>query len=210
MPKQAKSRPKVIRRCAVCGREFKGGDRKLYCSDECKARANYQKIKLERDRRLGHVRSEDGKLVLHCAVCGREFSAHRGNEKYCSEVCRTEANRRNAKESKKRLRQKKLEAERQQRSQGRQQDAAKERARQELRARKHKKEMQGCPIQVDYFGSCAGYKLDELAAIARANGLSYGKLTGLIACSGNRIPEGITVPEMQKLLVKKRGAQNTA
>lgn len=60
-----------------------------------------------------------------------------------------------------------------------------------------------------YVGSSAGKTLDELAAIAKLNHMSVGKLKTIITCNHNTIPDYINqdVPIQQKRRTKSTHGQ---
>lgn len=70
--------------CQRCGKVFVAYGqeaRRKYCSDECRAKAQYETF-----------RQRHPIPMVPCIVCGREFQ-RRSGRKYCSESCRRAENR---------------------------------------------------------------------------------------------------------------------
>lgn len=69
---------KVI--CPICGKEFiKNINHRLYCSDECKAKAH---------EKLLQAKKEAESTIKVCPICQTKFKSYNKNEKYCSEACK--------------------------------------------------------------------------------------------------------------------------
>lgn len=66
--------------CPICGKEFiKDIDHRLYCSAECKAKAQ---------EKLLQAKKEANSTVKVCPICQTKFKSYNKNEKYCSEACK--------------------------------------------------------------------------------------------------------------------------
>lgn len=77
---------KYTKVCPNCGKEFVTDEknRRKYCSDKCA-----QEWNRNRTRNAQNKRAE--KLVIICAVCGKEFEGKSTQAKYCSKECRNAA-----------------------------------------------------------------------------------------------------------------------
>jgi 5-methylcytosine-specific restriction endonuclease McrA len=75
----ATSRP-----CAVCGIP---GQRRLYCSTQCKHRADSR-------RRRGKPIADAGRPATRCPVCGSRIEDRKRGARYCSDPCAGRASRR--------------------------------------------------------------------------------------------------------------------
>lgn len=83
--------------CGICGREFQYDTKtpnKKYCSPECREES-MRRFSEEAKRKREELKRQSPQKVrfIKCAICGKEFQynpfAHA--KKYCSEECRTEA-----------------------------------------------------------------------------------------------------------------------
>lgn len=151
---------------------------------------------------MGGRVNEEGNLVLACTYCGREFEVCQERKRFCSPECRVAQSKLYQENYRKRVQDERKQQVRDEMEAERIRRAAKEGRRIVARARGKQPEE---PITTNYIGCTAGYNLEELRAIGLANGLSYGKLTTIIACNSNEIPEGICVPDLTKLAVKGEG-----
>ena len=83
--------------CKWCGREFlrprtQSGYRR-YCSGECRAKAVEKRERESYLKTLAKKRAENApKLIVRCAVCGKEFHSPRGTARYCSVACKQAQN----------------------------------------------------------------------------------------------------------------------
>jgi hypothetical protein len=68
--------------CTVCERRFFADWRTLYCSKNCRGKAQRQRTRRERPA-----------LVVGCSVCGESIDAKRRSRRYCSDACRQRAYR---------------------------------------------------------------------------------------------------------------------
>lgn len=67
--------------CAICGKPFRKGKIRNYCSDECRNEGN---------KRNNHRYWEESKQKkeVKCGVCGKTFTPPTTRYKYCSDECR--------------------------------------------------------------------------------------------------------------------------
>jgi len=72
--------------CRYCGKKFvpKGLDRTTYCSRQC-AWADKRKPKIKKP-----------KPIITCVICGKQFKGKTKQQKYCSDECRKEKKRQDA------------------------------------------------------------------------------------------------------------------
>ena len=84
------SRPKAIKVCQNCGKEFVADPKnRKYCSEECVQEQRKAQVLRYRVKK----RAKKKKPVIICAVCGREFEGWNTGAKYCSDECRIVARR---------------------------------------------------------------------------------------------------------------------
>lgn len=60
-------------------------------------------------------------------------------------------------------------------------------------------------LGISWQGCTAGYNIEQMAAIARANKMSYGGLQRVIGCNYNALPEGMIIPDFTEFGMKSRG-----
>lgn len=77
----------MMRKCVMCGKEFRRHLHKIVCSPECKMA---RKLELERARRA-KKRAEKVFAPIKCKWCGKVFVPTHGNARYCSPECKMEA-----------------------------------------------------------------------------------------------------------------------
>ena len=85
--KRMQANVKVTRHCTLCGKEFVGSPRSLYCP-ACrivKRHVNYRNY-VERKRAGKAV--ELGKTIMNCEVCGKPFVVRGGGQRYCPDCAK--------------------------------------------------------------------------------------------------------------------------
>ena len=69
---------KTVKICPQCGNEFLGTKKKIYCSQKCQARVNY-------DRKNA---KECNQITRVCECCGKTFTTYLKGKVVCSDECK--------------------------------------------------------------------------------------------------------------------------
>lgn len=177
--------------CPRCGNAFETSrGNQVYCSMDCQ---------IAEKRARARASASEQRKPKFCEICGQEITGN--GRKYCSPDCAKDGWRDHINDYNQRQREEQKRSLQQALDAVHQEQKAKESRKIVARNRKADNE-QAEGLRVNYMGCTAGYNLEELRAIGKENNLSYGKLTTMIACNTNEIPEGIHVPDLTKLIVK--------
>jgi len=82
---------KAVRHCIVCGKEFVGAPRSLYCP-ACRVLKQRENYRRHMARKREGTATQIGKTVQLCEVCGKPFVVMGGGQRYCPD-CAKEAYR---------------------------------------------------------------------------------------------------------------------
>lgn len=189
--------------CCICGKAFqRKSAANKFCSDVCSKIAKRERTNAWRIEHAGMPREVFTKI---CPICGVSFRTTKKNKIYCSDDCR--AAQGNAEKARKRFEENPRRAEILQAVREEEERRAKEkeaaiaharwiRAEAMRRSREEAENAQREESRaINARSFTAGYSSVEMAAIAAANRMTYGKLQGLITCNGGDLPEHIRVPE---------------
>lgn len=89
-----------IRQCKYCGKDFVVGayQNQKYCNPKCKKKY-HKSVEMEKNKNIRKAqRLSEPKICVHC---GKEFFNIYVNKQYCSDECKTVANRIRIKEARK-------------------------------------------------------------------------------------------------------------
>lgn len=70
--------------CSICGKPFRYGKMRNYCSVECRDKGN----KANNRRYWEEKKEKQERKEIKCGVCGKTFTPPNGRYKYCSDECR--------------------------------------------------------------------------------------------------------------------------